>query len=149
MQCDIGTKRNSKGHATHWIGYKLHLSVLDGDIPAAAILTSASLHDSQVAIALIQMTRERVTNLYDLMDAAYDADGIHAFSRSQGHVPIIDANARRGEKRRLRPRKKTVTPSVVPPSGPIPRSRTATARGLSGSGAQPRSWRISCSVSSR
>lgn len=105
-QCDIGTKRNSKGHATHWIGYKLHLSVLDGDIPAAAILTSASLHDSQVAIPLMQMTRERVTTLYDLMDAAYDADGIHAFSRSQGHVPIIDANARRGEKTPFAPAQK-------------------------------------------
>jgi hypothetical protein len=106
VQCDIGTKRNSKGHATHWIGYKLHLSVLDGDIPAAAILTSASLHDSQVAIPLIQMTRERVTHLYDLMDAAYDADGIHAFSRSQGHVPLIDANARRGEKTPFAPAQK-------------------------------------------
>lgn len=105
-QCDIGTKRNSKGHATHWIGYKLHLSVLDGDIPAAAILTSASLHDSQVAIPLIQMASERVTTLYDLMDAAYDADGIRAFSRSQDHVPIIDANARRGEKTPFAPAQK-------------------------------------------
>lgn len=105
-QCDIGTKRNSKGHATHWIGYKFHLSVLDGDIPAAAILTSASLHDSQAAIPLMQMTRERVTHLYDLMDAAYDADAIHAFSRSQGHVPIIDANARRGEKTPFAPAQK-------------------------------------------
>lgn len=105
-QCDIGTKRNSKGHATHWIGYKLHLGVLDGDIPAVAILTSASLHDSQVAIPLMQMTRERVTHLYDLMDSAYDAEGIHAFSRSQGHVPIIDANARRGEKLPFTPAQK-------------------------------------------
>lgn len=98
VYCDIGTKRNSKGHTTSWIGYKLHLSVLDGDIPAAAILTKASLHDSQVAIPLIQMTSKHITSLYDLMDAAYDAKAIHAFSRSQGHVPIIDANARRGEK---------------------------------------------------
>jgi hypothetical protein len=97
-QCDIGTKRNSKGHATHWIGYKLHLSVLDGDIPAAAIVTSASLHDSQVAIPLMQMASQRVSHLYDLMDAAYDASGIHDFSRGLGHVPLIDANARRGEK---------------------------------------------------
>jgi hypothetical protein len=40
------------------------------------------------------------------MDAAYDADGIHAFSRSQGHVPIIDANARRGEKTPFAPAQK-------------------------------------------
>lgn len=98
VYCDIGTKRNSKGHTTHWIGYKLHLSVLDGDIPAAAILTSASVHDSQVAIPLLQMMQGRVTHLYDLMDSAYDAQGIHDFSRIQGHIPIIDPNARSGEK---------------------------------------------------
>ena len=96
-QCDVGTKRNSKGHTTHWIGYKLHLSVVDGDIPAAAILTSASTHDSQVAIPLMQMTNERLDTMYDLMDAAYDAQGIHDFSRSLGHVPIIEPNKRAGE----------------------------------------------------
>jgi len=96
-QCDVGTKRNSKGHTTHWIGYKLHLGVVDGDIPVAAILTSASTHDSQVAIPLMQMTHERLDTLYDVMDAAYDAQGIHDFSRSLGHVPLIDPNKRAGE----------------------------------------------------
>lgn len=94
--CDIGTKRNAKGHAFHWIGYKLHLSVVDGDIPIGALLTSASTHDSQAAIPLLQMNAGRVTNLYDLGDAAYDASEILAFSRSLGHVPIIDRNARGG-----------------------------------------------------
>jgi len=46
--CNIGTKKNSKGHSEHWIGYKLHLDVGDGCVPINAILTSASLHDSQV-----------------------------------------------------------------------------------------------------
>jgi len=105
-QCTIGTKRNSKGHTTHWIGYKLHLGVVDGDIPVAAILTSASTHDSQVAIPLMQMTHERLDTLYDLMDAAYDAQGIHDFSRSLGHVPIIDPNKRKGEAMPLDPAKK-------------------------------------------
>ena len=40
------------------------------------------------------MTAERVTNLYDLMDAAYDAAEIRAHSESLGHVPIIDVNPR-------------------------------------------------------
>ncbi len=90
MPCDIGTKINSKSRREHWVGYKLHLDVIDGDIPVSGILTSASLHDSQVAIPLAQMTSMRITNLYDLMDAAYDAKEIHAFSRRLGHVPIID-----------------------------------------------------------
>jgi len=96
--CKVGTKKNSKGYKTTWIGYKLHLDCVDGDIPVSAILTSASLHDSQAAIPLTQMSSERVTNLYDLMDAAYDSPEIHAFSKSLGHCPIIDNNPRRGEK---------------------------------------------------
>jgi len=80
----------------YWRGYKLHLSVIDGDIPVSAILTSASTHDSQVAIPLMQMSAQRVRTLYDLMDSAYDAEAIHAFSRGLGHVPIIDP-AQRGD----------------------------------------------------
>jgi len=88
--CDSGAKRGSQGHMEYWRGYKLHLSVIDGDIPISAILTSASTHDSQVAIPLLQMNAQRVTGLYDLMDAAYDAEAIHTYSRSLGHVPIIE-----------------------------------------------------------
>lgn len=95
--CDIGCKKNSKGHTEHWIGYKLHLDVMDGDIPVSAILTSASVHDSQVAIPLAQMSAQRVRALYELMDAAYDAPAIHEFARALGRVPIIDPNPRRGE----------------------------------------------------
>ena len=36
-------------------------------------MTSASTHDSQVAIPLGTLTAGRVENLYDLMDAAYDS----------------------------------------------------------------------------
>ena len=97
-RCDVGTKRNAKGHTTSWIGYKLHIDTADGDIPVACLLTSASLHDSQAAIPLAQITAQRVTNLYDLMDSAYDAPEIHATSRALGHVPIIDPNPRRGSK---------------------------------------------------
>jgi hypothetical protein len=96
--CDVGTKRNAKGHTTSWIGYKLHIDTADGDIPISCLLTSASLHDSQVAIPLARMTASRVTNLYDLMDSAYDAPEIADDSRALGHIPIIDANPRRGGK---------------------------------------------------
>ena len=104
--CDVGTKKNAKGYKESWIGYKLHMDVADGDIPLSSILTSASLHDSQAAIPLAQMTAERVTSLYDLMDAAYDAPEIHAFSQRLGHVPLIDHNPRRGEKRQMEPPEK-------------------------------------------
>jgi Transposase DDE domain/Transposase domain (DUF772) len=96
--CNVGTKRNAKGHTTSWIGYKLHIDTADGDIPISCLLTSASVHDSQVALPLATITAGRVTNLYDLMDSAYDAPEISAKSRSLGHVPIIEANPRRGGK---------------------------------------------------
>lgn len=97
-QCDVGTKKNSKGYKESWTGYKLHFDCIDGDIPVSTILTSASLHDSQAAIPLSQMSQERIINLYDLMDSAYDAPQIHSFSKNLGHKPIIDHNPRRGEK---------------------------------------------------
>lgn len=92
--CTPGVKQNAKGYRTHWIGYKLHLDVADGDIPISAILTSASLHDSQAAIPLATMTAMRVTSLYDLMDNAYDAPEIKAHSRALGHVPLIEPHPR-------------------------------------------------------
>ena len=104
--CDRGTKINSKGYKESWNGYKLHLDAADGQIPITPLLTSASLHDSQPAIPLATMSSERVTNLYDLMDSAYDCDGIREISRKFGHVPIIDRNQRRGEKLELDPAEK-------------------------------------------
>jgi hypothetical protein len=102
-RCDVGCKRNSKGHQESWIGYKLHLDVIDGDIPVSGILTSASVHDSQVAIPLAQMTAQRLNSLYELMDSAYDAPQIRDFARRLGHVAIIDPNPRGGEKIPLAP----------------------------------------------
>ena len=92
--CDVGVKRGAKGYQTSWRGYKLHLDVADGGIPLSCLLTSASLHDSQVAIPLATLTATRVANLYDLMDSAYDAPEIKAHSESLGHVAIIDTNPR-------------------------------------------------------
>ncbi len=92
--CSPGVKQNAKGYRTHWIGYKLHLDVADGDIPISAILTSANLHDSQAAIPLATMTAGRVTSLYDLMDNAYDAPEIKAHSLALGHVPLIAPHPR-------------------------------------------------------
>lgn len=79
----------------YWRGYKLHLDVADGQIPISCLLTAASLHDSQAAIPMATLTAQRVTSLYDLMDCAYDANEIHAHSRSLGHIPLIAPHAAR------------------------------------------------------
>jgi len=88
--CSLGVKKSSKGHLSYWRGYKLHLDVADGDIPVTAVLTAAKLHDSQAAVAMMNITSRRVTYLYDLMDAAYDAKAIREHSIALGHKPIID-----------------------------------------------------------
>lgn len=102
-ECDWGTKKNSKGKKQTWRGYKLHLDAIDGDIPISWLVTSASMHDSQAAIPLAQMSDARVTSLYDLADAAYDAKEIRQMSERLGHIAIIDHNPRRGEKRQFAP----------------------------------------------
>lgn len=101
--CDRGSKCNAQGYKNRWNGYKLHLDTADCGVPVSALLTSASVHDSQAAVPLSMMTLRRVTNLYDLMDAAYCSDELRAYSLSLGHVPLIDHNPRRGEKKAFAP----------------------------------------------
>lgn len=95
--CDKGAKKDSKGNTMYWNGYKLHLGTVDGDIPVCAIVTSASMHDSQAAIPLTLLTAKYITNCYDLMDSAYDVPAIIEHSKSLGHVPLIDKNPRRNK----------------------------------------------------
>lgn len=92
--CDVGTKKNSKGYKQSWIGYKLHIDTADGDIPISCILTSASVHDSQVSIPLATMSYQRVQSCYALMDAAYDSVQLRQYCMDLGHVPLIDFNHR-------------------------------------------------------
>ena len=40
------------------------------------------------------------------MDAAYDAEAILSFSKSLGHVPIVDRNRHKGEKMEMEPETK-------------------------------------------
>ena len=120
--CDWGCKRNSAGKTEHWKGYKLHVDWADGEIPISCALTSASVHDSQVAIPLATMTSQRVTSLYDLMDSAYDAKEIHEHSRRLGHIPIIEANSRSKSKPR---------PELEPASARRYDERTTAERGNS------------------
>ena len=96
--CDRGTKCNAQGYKVSWNGYKLHLDTADCGVPIAALLSSASMHDSRAAIPLAMMSAQRVTNLYDVMDAAYCSGELREHSRSLGHVPLIDHNPRKGEK---------------------------------------------------
>jgi len=90
--CSIGRKQNPRGNYEIWIGGKLHISVVDRDIPITAFYSGANVHDSSVALPLMQETSKRVNYLYDLQDARYDADIIREYSYKLGHHPIIDIN---------------------------------------------------------
>jgi hypothetical protein len=89
-QCSLGVKTSSKGHQQYWRGYKLHWDVADsGRIPISCLLTGASVHDSQVAIPLMQISAGRVKWRCEVMDSAYDAGAIRSKSAQLGHEAII------------------------------------------------------------
>ncbi len=101
--CDRGAKCNAKGYKIAWNGFKLHIDTADCGVPISALLTSASVHDSRAAVPLSRMSAQRVTSLYDVMDAAYCSVEIQEDSRSLGHVPLIDHNPRGGLKEAFEP----------------------------------------------
>ena len=101
--CDIGVC-GKDGHKRKWVGYKAHMDCADGGLPISVVTTSASLHDSQVALPLAKLSGQRVTYLYELMDAAYHAYTIDQFSLAHGRVAIVDPQKAPGcEKTPLEP----------------------------------------------
>jgi hypothetical protein len=97
VECGVGVKQNSKGNREVWIGGKLHISVVDGDIPVTAFYSGANVHDSSVALPLMKETSKRVTYLYDLQDAGYYSKIIEEYSKKLNHRPIIDINPGRSK----------------------------------------------------
>ncbi|GIT99493.1 transposase [Sulfurovum sp. TSL1] len=97
-ECNTSIKQNSKGNRHRWIGGKLHLSVVDGDIPITALYSSATVHDSSLALPLIKQSSQKVTYLYDLADAAYDNKIVKNYSELHNHRPIIDVNPKNSKK---------------------------------------------------
>ena len=97
-KCDTSIKQNSKGNRHRWTGGKLHLLVVDGDIPITVRYSSASVHDSSLALPLIKESSQKVHYLYDLADAAYDTSVIRNYSIKQNHRPIIDINPKNSKK---------------------------------------------------
>ena len=95
--CGVGVKQNSKGNREVWIGGKLHISAVDGDIPITAFYSGANVHDSSVALPLMNETSKRVPYLYDLQDAGYYSKIIEEYSKKLNHRPIIDINPGRSK----------------------------------------------------
>ena len=114
--CDVGTKTNSKGRKSSWVGYKFHGDVADGHMLISCALTAASVNDTQVAIPLAEMTARKVRSLYDLMDMGYVSSEIREHSVGLGHVPLI-------------PRRKNEAPEPMEPHQQVRfRERTSVER---------------------
>jgi hypothetical protein len=128
--CDLGGKQGNNGQTKWWRGYKLHLDLADGQIPITALITAASVHDSQVAIPLIHMTSDRVTYLYDVMDSAYDAKSIRTASEQRNHKPIIHFHTRPKPKTQL-PSRVKLQPEWDPAEKNRYKTRTMVERGFS------------------
>lgn len=96
--CSLGVKTSSSGHQQYWRGYKLHCDVTGkGRFIVSCVLTSASLHDSQVAIPLMVLTRNRVHSRCDVMDSAYDAQAIRDKAAALGRQTLIKPVNRRNK----------------------------------------------------
>ncbi|MBX9867223.1 MAG: transposase [Burkholderiales bacterium] len=93
--CNFGTKKNSNGKGYSWKGYKLHAVVNEYNVPVAALVTSASVHDSLCAIPLFRIAESRVDGLYYLMDKGYDAVAIRDEISEAGKIALIDFKANR------------------------------------------------------
>jgi len=97
--CDVGTKKNTKGHDIHWYGYKFHVDVTGDGLPISAVTTSASVHDCQVAIPLMKLSAQRVlASCYQLMDAGYVGQPIRTAAEKLGQIPIIPPKGKAGAK---------------------------------------------------
>ncbi len=95
-KCDTGSKKNAKGYVHSWNGYKLHLDCADNGLVLSAYLSSASVHDSRLALPLEITSNRKVQSFYSLMDSAYDAGIIRSYiSEKFNKVPVIDINKRR------------------------------------------------------
>ena len=103
LDCATGTKRNAQGYKVSWKGYKLHWDTACCGVPISAVFTGANVHDSRVALPLIQMSGKRVTACVDLMDVAYCGTVIREEVIKAGRIPLIDHNPRQGEKRLFAP----------------------------------------------
>ena len=93
--CDVGSKRNAKGYQESWSATSCISTPATVGFRSVVSSPQPRCMTAGPRFRLATMTIARVSNLYDLMDAAYDAAEIRAHSESLGHVPIIDVNPRR------------------------------------------------------
>lgn len=92
---DWGVKQNTDGNKIAWFGYKLHIATdIKSELPIALEVTPASVHDSNMALAIIKQVKANVktTPRYYLMDSGYDSADIYTAvkydHKAQAIIPL-------------------------------------------------------------
>ena len=83
--CDVGTKRNAKGHTTSWIGYKLHMAGRKSWHAACALRRSRWAHNAAATEAL-EWCINRATLLHQKCHEGYRYAGRHAVIASPSEI---------------------------------------------------------------
>lgn len=92
---DWGVKQNTDGNKIAWFGYKVHIATdTKSELPIALEVTPASVHDSNMALEIINQVKENVKTppRYYLMDSGYDSAAIYTAVRydhkAQAIIPL-------------------------------------------------------------
>lgn len=102
-RCSLTAKKNSKGKAQWYTGYKAHFATDDHGVPLSYAITGASVHDSQCAIPLAKMVKQRLFFiLYVLGDKAYNSVDINHFFETFTQAKFI-ADVKSNSKYELTP----------------------------------------------
>jgi len=75
--CDVGTKRNSKGHQTSWIGYKLHIDAAENKVCATIHLQPA------------EAVRYNECSTVERVNACLKDEFGGRFVRGRGHAKVM------------------------------------------------------------
>jgi len=98
-----GSKRDTHGNQKAWFGYKTHLACdCKSELPVAIEVTPANVHDSKLAVPLMQKYTQTLPEKqwpkHWIMDMAYDGNGIYQEILKTYHAQaVIPLNNRRAK----------------------------------------------------
>jgi hypothetical protein len=94
MESASGAKRNSKGMAQYWHGYKFIAITNNDGIPIDFELVSAKNNDMLLAVPMLKRLEENnIDNwCYMLMDKGFSSDHTREYVKKMGKTALIDYN---------------------------------------------------------
>lgn len=98
-----GSKRDTHGNQINWFGYKTHIACdCQSELPVAIVVTPANVHDSKMALPLIEKVTASLSEdkwpKHWIMDSAYDVVDIYRKVHDDYHAQAIIPLNTRGTK---------------------------------------------------